>query len=38
VSRQDDQSVREAVRLTVRRNFAASQGRKPVTEVHLIRV
>lgn len=36
--RQDDQIVREAARLAVRRAFGSSQGRKPVTEVHLIRI
>jgi ribonuclease J len=37
-ARQDDQAVREAVRLAVRRSFNSSQGRKPMTEVHLVRV
>lgn len=37
-SRQDDQALREAARLAVRRAFNAWQGRKPLTEVHLIRV
>jgi len=37
-SRRDDQAVKEAARLAVRRAFNASQGRKPLTEVHLIRI
>jgi ribonuclease J len=36
--RQDDQAVRDAARLAVRRALNASQGRKPMTEVHLARV
>jgi ribonuclease J len=36
--RRDDDAVKEAVRLAVRRAFNASQGRKPVTEVHLVRI
>ncbi|MFM2043695.1 MAG: hypothetical protein RLY86_2271 [Pseudomonadota bacterium] len=37
-SRMDDPSVREAARLALRRAFNAWQGRKPVTEVHLVRI
>jgi ribonuclease J len=36
--RSDDESVRQAVRIAVRRSFNALQGKKPVTEVHLVRV
>ncbi|MEA1673917.1 ribonuclease J [Nitrospirillum sp. BR 11163] len=36
--RRDDAAVTEAARLAVRRTFHAAQGRKPVTEVHLVRV
>lgn len=36
--RSDDDSVRQAVRGAVRRSFNALQGKKPVTEVHLVRV
>ncbi len=36
--RQDDASVKEAARLAVRRAFGSSQGRKPMTDVHLVRV
>jgi ribonuclease J len=36
--RGDDQSVREAVRLSVRRAFRKALGKKPVTEVHLFRL
>lgn len=37
-SRRDDEAVRDAVRLAVRRSFNASQGRKPLTEVHVVRL
>ncbi|MEI8394612.1 MAG: ribonuclease J [Rhodospirillaceae bacterium] len=37
-ARQDDQPVIQAVRSAVRRSFNASHGKKPQTEVHLIRV
>ncbi|ACI98636.1 ribonuclease J [Rhodospirillum centenum] len=37
-SRRDDEAVREAVRLAIRRSFNASQGRKPLTEVHVVRL
>jgi ribonuclease J len=36
--RGDDGAVREAVRLAVRRSLNVSRGKKPVTDVHLIRV
>ncbi|HYC03097.1 MAG TPA: ribonuclease J [Azospirillaceae bacterium] len=36
--RRDDTAIREAARIAVRRSFNASQGRKPVTEIHLVRV
>jgi len=38
LTRQDDQSVKEVARQALRRSINALQGRKPVTEVHLIRV
>jgi ribonuclease J len=37
-ARRDDESVRQAARIAVRRSLNASQGKKPVTEVHLIRL
>lgn len=37
-SRQDDEAVRQAARIAVRRSFNASQGKKPLTEVHLVRL
>ncbi|MGQ9365194.1 ribonuclease J [Azospirillum sp. ST 5-10] len=37
-ARLDDAQVREAARIAVRRCFNASHGKKPVTEVHLVRV
>lgn len=37
-SRLSDQAVREAVRITVRRAFNISHGKKPLTDVHLIRI
>ena len=37
-ARQDDVAVKEAARVAVRRNFSSTQGRKPITEVHLIRI
>ncbi|WP_114391796.1 ribonuclease J [Oleisolibacter albus] len=37
-ARQDDVAVKEAARLAVRRAFHGSQGRKPLTDVHLVRV
>lgn len=36
--RRDDAVVKEAVRLATRRGLSAVTGRKPVTEVHLVRV
>lgn len=36
--RQDDELVRQAVRIAVRKSFNASHGKKPVTEVHLVRI
>ncbi|RTR20589.1 ribonuclease J [Azospirillum griseum] len=37
-ARVDDAQVKEAARIAVRRCFNASHGKKPVTDVHLIRV
>jgi ribonuclease J len=37
-NRADDGAIKEAARLAVRRALSASHGKKPVTEVHLIRV
>lgn len=37
-ARQDDEQVRNAARIAVRRCFNATHGKKPVTEVHLVRV
>lgn len=37
-ARRDDQAVIQAVKSAVRRSFNASHGKKPQTEVHLIRV
>jgi ribonuclease J len=36
--RRDDDEVREAARRALRRSFLASWGRKPLTDVHLVRV
>jgi ribonuclease J len=36
--RRDDQAVREAARLAVRRSLKAWHGKKPVTEVHVVRI
>ena len=36
--RGDDDTVREAARLAVRRTLHASRGKKPVTDVHVVRV
>ncbi len=36
--RRDDETVRETVRLAVRRALSASHGKKPVTDVHVLRV
>lgn len=37
-ARLNDEQVRQAARIAVRKSFNASHGKKPVTEVHLIRV
>nr|WP_246499424.1 ribonuclease J [Azospirillum soli] len=37
-ARMDDEQVRNAARIAVRRCFNATHGKKPVTEVHLVRV
>lgn len=37
-SRRDDELVRQAVRVAARRTVNASYGKKPVTDVHLLRV
>jgi len=37
-ARRDDAALREAVRLAVRRSLRAWHGKKPVTEVHLVRI
>ncbi|MBP2299541.1 ribonuclease J [Azospirillum picis] len=37
-ARAEDAQVKEAARIAVRRCFNASHGKKPVTEVHLVRV
>ncbi|WP_448202945.1 ribonuclease J [Azospirillum sp. sgz302134] len=37
-ARLDDEQVRNAARIAVRRCFNATHGKKPVTEVHLVRV
>jgi ribonuclease J len=36
--RRDDAALREAARLAVRRSLRAWHGKKPVTEIHLIRI
>lgn len=36
--RRNDDQVREAARLAVRRTLKATHGRKPVTDVHLVRI
>lgn len=36
--RRDDAALREAVRLAVRRSLRAWHGKKPVTDVHLVRI
>ncbi|MGE0120676.1 MAG: ribonuclease J [Dongiaceae bacterium] len=36
--REDDAAVKEAARLAVRRTLHASHGKKPVTDVHVVRV
>jgi len=37
-ARRDDEQVRQAARVSIRRSFNASHGKKPVTEVHLVRI
>ncbi|QQP92120.1 ribonuclease J [Skermanella sp. TT6] len=37
-ARLDDEAVRQATRIAVRRSLNASQGKKPLTEVHLVRL
>ena len=37
-ARRDDAALREAVRLAVRRSLRAWHGKKPVTDVHLVRL
>ncbi len=37
-ARRDDAALREAARLAVRRSLRAWHGKKPVTEVHLVRI
>jgi len=37
-ARRDDDKVREAARLAIRRALKASHGKKPVTRVHLVRI
>jgi ribonuclease J len=36
--RRDDAALREAARLAVRRSLRAWHGKKPVTEIHLVRI
>lgn len=36
--RRDDETVKEAARLAIRRALHASHGKKPVTQVHLVRI
>lgn len=37
-ARRDDEVTREAVRLAVRRHLKKSHGKKPLTDIHLVRV
>lgn len=37
-ARRDDEAVREAARRVIRRSFNGDQGRKPVTDIHLVRL
>jgi ribonuclease J len=37
-ARLDDEAVRQGARVAVRRSLNASQGKKPLTEVHLVRL
>jgi ribonuclease J len=36
--RRDDEAVREAARLAVRRSLKSSTGKRPVTDIHVVRV
>jgi ribonuclease J len=36
--RREDEAVREAARLAVRRSLKASYGKKPVTDIHIVRL
>jgi ribonuclease J len=36
--RRDDAAVREAARAAVRRSLKAWHGKRPVTEVHVVRI
>jgi ribonuclease J len=36
--RRDDETVKETARLAIRRSLHASHGKKPVTQVHLVRI
>jgi ribonuclease J len=36
--RRDDEAVREAARLAMRRSLKASYGKKPVTDIHIVRL
>ena len=36
--RRDDDKVREAARLAIRRSLRDWHGKKPVTQVHLVRI
>ena len=36
--RRDDAKVREAARLAIRRSLRDTHGKKPVTQVHLVRI
>ena len=36
--RRDDAALREAVRLAIRRALKAHSGKRPVTEVHVVRI
>jgi ribonuclease J len=37
-AKMDDEAVREAARLAIRRSLSNSTGKKPVTEIHVVRV
>jgi len=36
--RRDDEAVREAARVAVRRSLRATFGKRPVTEIHIVRI